>query len=329
MKETYKVALAGVGHVAQYQMAALGDAKGLIFVGAMDIDEAKIETVSNKIPFYLDIDEMISNCEPDVIIVSVPNVDHAKVARKVMDKNVHVLIEKPTTTTLEDFDELIDIAERQNVFCHTAFHASFARDLLWFLEHRAEIESETGELTGFFCGFYDPYYSKKGLDKAAISLQGSWIDSGINALSVIDQLVDKLSVEESRLSKIYDGDLIQLQGAVDFSFTTSGSSKIGYGQIDTNWTLGLNRKQTTLHYGTSHNRIILDHSNQAVKLIGPTAQTKTLFKVSDNRPRLIAHYDGVFSDLVSSLLAGRDNRTKSRRLLELLVSVQAATNERI
>lgn len=315
---TLSIALAGIGHVARYQLAALADARDFQVVGVADIDPSR--TAGIAAPTFVDVSQMISRTEPDIVLVSVPNVAHFEVARTVLEAGVHVAIEKPATTTLADFDALGALAEARNIRLHTAFHAAFAPDLLWFLDHRNDLEHLHGPLVGFACGFYDPYLGDAGLHPGAASLEGSWRDSGINALSVVNRLVGPLELESARMTRVPGVDCLQVQATVDFWFPRSGG--VGFGNIDTNWTLGLNRKRTTLALGDRGVRIVLDHSAQAALLLEPGGSAEQLFQVSGNRPRLVAHYDGVFADLARAIREGRDNRASSRHLLELLLTAE-------
>jgi len=45
----------------------------------------------------------------------VPTVAHYEVAKSVMEKNIHVLIEKPVTKTVDEAEELLKIAAKRNL----------------------------------------------------------------------------------------------------------------------------------------------------------------------------------------------------------------------
>jgi len=319
MNKAYKIALAGLGHVADFQIEALKDLPQLDFCGAFDIDKKKKTKVGRVIPFFTDLKEMLETCQPDVVLVSVPNQVHAKTSITVIDAGVNVLVEKPPATNMDDFDIVSERANLKGVLFHTAFHASFALDLIWYLNNRVSIEQQQGPIKSFFCGFYDPYITDQGLKLAAKNLQGSWIDSGINALSVIDQLVENLFLRESRMTMVNSLHCDQIQGTADFSFDIQGDQCCGFGQIDTNWTLGINRKQTILFHEKRGCQTLLNHTEQAVYSTGPQGNVKQLYKAEKNKMRLTAHYEGVFRDLLISLKTGKDNRKQSRQLLSFLL----------
>jgi predicted dehydrogenase len=51
----------------------------------------------------------------DAVVIAVPTVDHLSVARQFLERGVHVLVEKPMTTSLAEADELIAEADRSGV----------------------------------------------------------------------------------------------------------------------------------------------------------------------------------------------------------------------
>jgi predicted dehydrogenase len=62
---------------------------------------------------YSSVEELISSGGVDSASIAVPTIDHAVVARELMQAGVDVLIEKPLTSTLAEADELIELAERE------------------------------------------------------------------------------------------------------------------------------------------------------------------------------------------------------------------------
>jgi len=118
--------IVGLGHVAKYQIGALDELDGLDLVATCDKDVSKKGVYSAD--FTTDLDEMLS-LNLDGVVVSVPNVNHYKVVKKVLESGKHTLVEKPATPTLREFDELCKIADENGVAMHTAFHAAFAPDV--------------------------------------------------------------------------------------------------------------------------------------------------------------------------------------------------------
>jgi UDP-N-acetylglucosamine 3-dehydrogenase len=64
---------------------------------------------------YTDYRKMIAETHPDLIAVVVPTNLHFKIASYVLDQGIHVLIEKPMTTTIEEASALLQLAHLRNV----------------------------------------------------------------------------------------------------------------------------------------------------------------------------------------------------------------------
>lgn len=324
-----RIGLVGIGNVALHQLAALSRLPAFNIVGALDVNPQKQEQVKN-LPFFTDLEDFLNSVKADVVMVSTPVDSHFEVARTILESGQGVLLEKPATSNMDEFNRLVEISRQKDVPLAIAFHAAFAKDLLWFLDSKGRFLEDFGPLTGFRSNFYDPYIENGVLLPQAHSLKGSWFDSGINALSVIGQLVniDSLEIRDVMLTKLPQYDCSEIQGTTHFSFSPEGLLKEGRGSIDTNWALGLNYKATNLYFGHSGNEIILHHSRQQVFLVNEKGETTLLADCSGDYPRLVNHYMGVFRNLQSQLESGEDNLDYAAKLHSLLYSA-AESNVRL
>lgn len=324
-----KIGMVGLGNVAQYQLAALSQLLGFEVVGACDIDPQNQKNIGNNIPFFTDLKDFLKSVEAHIILVSTPVDSHFEIAKDILESGQNVLLEKPATSNMDEFNELIEISRRNKTLLIVAFHAAFARDLMWFLESKDRF-LKAGPVTGFRCAFYDSCLDEnQELLPEAPSFKGSWFDSGINALSVIGRLVDvdSLKIEDVMLTRLPLYDCSEIQGTVHFVFSPEGSPKVGYGSIDTNWTLGLNYKATHINFSHTEREIVLYHSWQQVLLVNEKRESTLLADFSEDLPRLVNHYIGVFEDLRSQLETGRDNLDYAAKLHRLLFS--AAESNRL
>jgi predicted dehydrogenase len=230
-----RIGLVGLGHVTEYQLEALLQLPAFKIVGVCDTNPQKAQIKGN-IPFFTNIRDFLKSVETDIVLVSTPVNSHFEVAKIVLESGRNVLIEKPATSNLNEFNELVEISHRNNTLLTVAFHAAFAKDLLWFLKSRKRpLYERLGPITGFRCTFYDPYIENGILLPRANSLNGSWIDGGINALSVIGQIVDidSLRIEEAVSTRLPQYNY-EIQSTVHFVFSPENSLKTGRGSIDTN-----------------------------------------------------------------------------------------------
>ncbi|MEC5423308.1 Gfo/Idh/MocA family oxidoreductase [Virgibacillus sp. C22-A2] len=322
-----KIGVIGLGHIARDQMKALAKVEQYEIAAVCDSDRNKEKQFHLEVPFYDDYQDLLAE-NLDAVLISTPNLTHYEICKYALLKGKHVLLEKPAVPSTELLRKLKHISEEQNVIFSIAYHASFAKDLLWFLEeYKTNGIEKFGPITGFHCKFYDPYLINGDLQTHAISLQGSWIDSGINALSVLEKLlpIQHVHIVDSRLSEIKGIPCKEVQGSVDFTFPIQGTRKIGRGQIDTNWTLGKNSKQTILYFDDTNQSIILEHSKQQVIKVDPDQTTSVLQDFSNENTRLVNHYDGVFNEFYNHLSNGTNNLPMSLRLHRLLYAPYSLT----
>ena len=242
------------------------------------------------------------------MLVSTPNVTHYEIGKQVLEHGRSLLLEKPCCQTEAEMIDLIETAQQRGLFFAVALHAAYARDIDWYLYQINNGKINYGSLSGFYCGFFDPYYDPKmGKVKQSVkNLGGSWFDSGINALSVIGQFIEptKLNLLEGRMTRVNCVSCSEIQGSATFQFQQD--SVMGQGIIETNWTLGLNRKVTQLFYCQSNTQITLHHSDETVYIYqgGRLILTKNL---QNGLPRLENHYISLFRDIAQRFMENRSN----------------------
>ncbi len=303
-----KIAMIGLGHVAKFQLDALEHLDSIKLVGAHDIRNERASLLPPSVPFYETLDEFLRNCKADLVLVSTPNITHYEIGKQVLESGGSLLLEKPCCQSESEMFDLLYTAKQQGVFFDIALHATYARDIEWFLSQIQARKINYGTLSGFYCGFFDPYYdiNTGTLKQAAQSLGGSWFDSGINALSVIGKFIEPtdLKLVERRMTIVPTVPCSEIQGSVTFEFLHN--NVFGQGIIETNWALGLNRKITQLFYCSSNTRVTLHHSDETVYVHrnGRLIFTKSL---KNRLPRLTNHYINLFQDIQQRFQKNQSN----------------------
>ncbi len=201
-----KIAMIGLGHIAKFQLDALEHLDSIKLVGAHDIRNERASLLPPSVPFYETLDEFLRNCKADLVLVSTPNITHYEIGKQILESGVSLLLEKPCCQSELEMFDLLNIAKQQGLFFAIAFHAAYARDVEWYLSQVQTGKNNYGTLSGFYCGFFDPYYdiNTGTLKQSAQSLGGSWFDSGINALSVISKFIEPtdLKLVEGRMTSV-------------------------------------------------------------------------------------------------------------------------------
>jgi scyllo-inositol 2-dehydrogenase (NADP+) len=63
---------------------------------------------------YRTLEDMLADSSVELVIVNTPNNTHYEYAKKALEAGKHVVVEKPFTITIEEGNELIELAKKQN-----------------------------------------------------------------------------------------------------------------------------------------------------------------------------------------------------------------------
>jgi len=312
-----RIALIGIGKIANYQMQAISHTRGITLVDAHDLDPVRAEELPGSVQFHDDLDKLLQRSKADAFLVSTPTPSHFEVAMKIIEADRVAIVEKPLCTNQQQVDALMTAARTRKLPLFTAFHPSYGREVEWWLEQTAAQNFEVGRLIGFESCFADPYFLDGKLTLGAVGKAGAWLDSGISSLSILARLLDpeQMAVVEGRMTVIPSISCAQVQGLGLYRFRSGDST--GFGMIDTNWTLGKNYKTTRLWY--ENGVIELDHAREYGRL-RLTGQDELVFNLATDKPRLVNHYCGVFENLAMLFERGEDNKDLSEVLHRLLFS---------
>ncbi|MFO7784606.1 MAG: Gfo/Idh/MocA family oxidoreductase [Desulfatiglandales bacterium] len=114
-QEKLRVGVVGVGHLGQYHVqkyAALHEAE---LVGVLDVDRAKADDVAQRCGTraFQDLDSLLG--EVDAVSLAVPTENHFEEALKILDRDVHLLVEKPITYRVDHAATLVESARRKSL----------------------------------------------------------------------------------------------------------------------------------------------------------------------------------------------------------------------
>jgi predicted dehydrogenase len=114
-----KVAVIGAGsfgknHARVYH--ELEQEGAIEFCGVADADFSRAQEHASKynVAAFASVDELLRKAKPDAASIAVPTVHHAAVARQLMEAGVDVLIEKPIAATLQQADDILNLAVKHN-----------------------------------------------------------------------------------------------------------------------------------------------------------------------------------------------------------------------
>jgi predicted dehydrogenase len=107
-----RIGVVGAGALGFHHVRLLSALDGIRFAGFHDERAERAAEVSAelKVAHHATLDALIDEC--DAVTIVVPTPAHHAVAKVALERGKHVLIEKPFTTTLDEADELLAIAEK-------------------------------------------------------------------------------------------------------------------------------------------------------------------------------------------------------------------------
>ncbi len=110
MSNKIRTAVVGVGYLGQFHAEKYAGLAGAELVAVVDSERNRVDEIAAKLGTkgFTDYREIIGMV--DAVSIVVPTRYHFEVAKAFLEKGVHVLLEKPVTTTLDEADELIRIA---------------------------------------------------------------------------------------------------------------------------------------------------------------------------------------------------------------------------
>jgi predicted dehydrogenase len=123
--DSLRIAVIGVGHQGRNHVQLLKTLEGvrLALLVDRDLDRAKKASEEFAAPDAESFQPHLS--EFDAAIIAVPTIDHFQIASHLISAGKHVLIEKPVTSSVEEADQLSDLARKQGVIAHVGFPERF------------------------------------------------------------------------------------------------------------------------------------------------------------------------------------------------------------
>jgi UDP-N-acetylglucosamine 3-dehydrogenase len=107
-----KAAVIGVGAIGRNHARVYNELSDVELVAVCDTSEETAANVGQwlNIPHETNYLHMLDTYKPDLVSISVPTMYHFEVAAAVIERGVHVLVEKPITATEEEGRKLIQLA---------------------------------------------------------------------------------------------------------------------------------------------------------------------------------------------------------------------------
>lgn len=287
-----EVGLVGLGTIAETHLAVLAERGEVELAFGVDVDAGRsVSFRGASPPLYADVGAALDDHQPDLVVITTPTGTHAALAREVLERarGARVLVEKPfvhdlaALEALEGLDPGLGLPSRVMV----AHHFAFSPEVRWAAD-QIERHPEWGPVTRITSVFHDPYIVDAERSFAAYG--SSWIDSGVNQLSMLTRFVELTGARE--LHETGGG----ASAWCDVDFRSRGAA--GTALLRTSWQAVASSKRTTIELGASGVEVWLDQTAVTALAI----RDGRILDVLDNdgrTPRKVAHYRPLYESLLS------------------------------
>ncbi len=110
-----KIGIVGTGHLGKFHLKLLKEIPQADLLGVYDINKETAFKISNEFgtKSFSDLEEMLDNV--DAVSIVATTSAHWELIKKAFEKNVHVFVEKPITSTIEEAEEVVEISKNKNL----------------------------------------------------------------------------------------------------------------------------------------------------------------------------------------------------------------------
>lgn len=110
-----KVAVIGVGSMGRNHARVYREMSGVDLVAIADMNQELVWSLAERYNTrpYTDFCEMLDKEQPEAVTIAVPTSLHLQVAMQVIQRGIHLLIEKPIALTIEEGERIIDAAQKK------------------------------------------------------------------------------------------------------------------------------------------------------------------------------------------------------------------------
>ena len=160
--------------------------KGFDFYAVAERNEKKAAKDHPGIISYNTVSDLLADDKIELAVINTPNNTHFEYAKLALEAQKHILIEKPATTTPEEFETLLELAEKVNRKVFVYQNRRWSSDI----SSAKEIikSGKLGDIIEMHLRFdrYRPNISVKSFKETPVPSSGIWYDLGSH---LVDQAI--------------------------------------------------------------------------------------------------------------------------------------------
>ena len=208
MNKIYNFGILGCGMIANIHADAISGIENARLIGVADVRTENAEIFAKKLgtKAYKDYDEMILDENVDVVCICTPNGTHADCAIKALEKNKHVVLEKPIAISVESANEIIKASEKTGAMLTVISQLRFSENITRVKELLNK--KALGEILS--CDLYMKYwrdssYYSGGSWKGTMKMDGggALMNQGIHGVDILQYLAGVPKVLSSKTKTLF------------------------------------------------------------------------------------------------------------------------------
>ena len=326
-----RYALIGCGRISPHHIMAARNNR-LEIVAVCDIDLKKLEKTAAQLEHvhpYTDYKTMLENESPDLVAIATESGKHARIALDCIRAGCHVIIEKPIALSIEDANQIIQLAKQKGVLVCVNHQNRFNKSVQYV--HSAIMEGRFGRLlhgsSRIFWNRNQDYYKQA-------SWRGTWEQDGgalmnqcIHNIDLLCWLMGSEAMEVFAYTDNLKHPYIEAEdlGVALVKFRNGaygvieGTTNVYSENLEESLTL-LGETATVKVGGKSVNEIL---EWKTADGLGDSADVKKTF--SETPPNIYGYgHTPLYADMMDAIINGRQplvNGEAGKRAMELVLAI--------
>ncbi len=113
--EKLKIGVIGTGHLGKFHIKLYKQLENCELVGIFDINKTASQNAGNEfgVKVFDEVDNLLN--EVNAVSIAAPTSAHYEVAKRCLEKNIHVFVEKPITVSIQEAEELVKMTEEKKL----------------------------------------------------------------------------------------------------------------------------------------------------------------------------------------------------------------------
>jgi len=228
----------GISH-----LAILGAHPDVQVVGVADTSKIVTDVLEKYSGFecFSDYKKMLEKTNPEAVFVAAPTKYHGTIVKELLEKGIHVFVEKPFCLNVREGEELVNLARQRKVVNQVGYHNKFIGT---FEEAKKILSSGAlGDIQHFVGEAYGPVVVRKKQETWRSKPEeggGCLLDYASHVIDLLNYLVAPINkVHGALLKSIYSGNV---EDAVYALLETNNRLS---GVLSVNWSDETYRKMST------------------------------------------------------------------------------------